>query len=162
MVAVNLALSLSNREDCRTALVDLDLRCPRIAEIIGTGIGPSMESFLRGRSGLEQTFRRPRPNLAVASNGQPVRLPAELLQGPETARVLREMKQALSPDVIHYDLPPMLSSDDALAFLPNVDGVILVVEARRTRWSRSTPANTSFPCNSNVLGVVREQMPSRR
>src|SRR5690606_3366338 len=128
-VALNLAFSLANREDCRVVLLDLDLRCPAIAKMLGIHNAPALEEYLRGDRGLEQSFRRFRPNLAIGVNGQAVRLAAVLLQGPEIAATIKEIKQNLSPDVILFDLPPMLAADDVVAFLPNVDCTALVIEA---------------------------------
>jgi protein-tyrosine kinase len=39
----------------------------------------------------------------------------------------------MSPDIVIFDLPPMLAADDVLAFLPNVDCVILVAAASKAR-----------------------------
>lgn len=154
VVALNLAFSLANREDCRTALLDLDLRRPGIAAILGISDPPPLESYLRGQAGLEQAFGRLRANLAVACNGSPVRLAAELLQGPETARAFQEMKRKLLPDVVVCDLPPMMASDDMVAFLPNVDCAILVVEAEVNTADEVDACERELAAQTNVLGVV--------
>lgn len=154
VVALNLAFSLANREDCRVAVLDLDLRSPRLAALLGTRNPPSMEAFLTGRAGLEDVFSRPRPNLAVACNSRKVRLAAELLQGPDAARTFREMKQKLSPDVVICDLPPMLANDDMMAFLPNVDCAILVAEAEVNTLDEVDVCEHELAEQTNVLGVV--------
>ena len=154
LLALNLAFSLANLENCRTVLMDLDLREPSIAAALAILKPPAIEDYLRGRTARGQAFRRLRPNFAVAPNGKPVSLASELLQSPETARVFREMKQALRPDIILCDLPPMLASDDLTAFLPNVDCVILVVEAETDTLQEVDGCEHELATRSNVLGVV--------
>lgn len=153
-VALNLAFSLANREDCRVVLIDLDLRCPSIASILGNNNAPPIEDYLKGTRSLEQTLRRFRPNLAIAPNGQPVRLASELLQGPEAARTLKELKHRLAPDVILYDMPPMLAADDVMAFLPNVDCTALVVEAEVNTLEQVDACEYELSEKSNLLGVI--------
>lgn len=154
VVALNLAFSLANHQDCRTVLVDLDLRRPRIASALGLGNPPAIEDYLRGQAGVEQSFRRLGPNLAIAPNGRPVRLSAELLQGPGTAAVFRELKQALMPDIIICDLPPMLATDDAMAFLPNADCAILVAEAEVNTLEEVDACEQELALQIPVLGTV--------
>jgi len=153
-VALNLAFSLANREDCRAVLIDLDLRCPRIAQALGVRNPPAIEKYLRSHIGMEDVFQRVRPNLAIACNGRPVNLPAELLQSPETAKVFRDLKRKLTPDVIICDLPPMLTNDDVMAFLPNVDCVVLVVEAEANTLEQVDACEHELSLQTNLLGVV--------
>lgn len=154
VVALNLAFSLANCEDCRTLLLDLDLRSPRIARDLGVKSTAAMENFLTGRLDVEEMFQRYAPNLAIASNGQPVRLAAELLQSPRTAKVFAELKRKLMPDIVICDLPPMLASDDLVAFLPNVDCAILVVEAEKNTPEEVDRCEQELALRTNVLGVV--------
>ena len=154
LVALNLAFSLSHQKECRTALVDLHLRRPRIARALGIRKSMSMESFLKRQSGVADAFLRHGNNLALGVNSQSVRLPAELLQSADAAEALRNIKQTLKPDVIIYDLPPMLATDDVAAFLPNVDCVILVVAAEESTFSEIDLCERELSQRSNVVGVV--------
>jgi len=153
-VGLNLAFSMANQKDCRTVLVDLDLRRPRVGAALGVRNPPPIADFLKGHQGIEDTFLRYGENVAIASNSQPERLAAELLQSPETARALQSLKQKLAPDVILFDLPPMLSNDDVTAFLPNVDCAILVVEAEASTLAEIDLCERELSQKSNVLGVV--------
>lgn len=153
-VALNLAFSLSSRQDCRTAVVDFDLRCPSIASTLGAYGSSPIEDFIRGSRSVHQAFRRVRENLAVAVNSRPVHFPAELLQGPDTARCVRDIKQQLAPDVILYDLPPMLVADDVMAFLPNVDCAILVVEAEKNTPEQVEGCEYELISKTNFLGAI--------
>jgi Mrp family chromosome partitioning ATPase len=44
-----------------------------------------------------------------------------------------ELKTRYPDRLVVYDLPPLLTGDDALVFLPQLDGCMLVVEERKTR-----------------------------
>ena len=125
-VAANLALSLARRPSCRVALMDLDLRIPSLSRVLGVRGTAGMVDFLAGQRPLEALLRRVAPNLAVGAGSQPFPDSAELLQEPSTAAALDGLRKLLTPDVILYDLPPALACDDVIAFLPQVDCVLLV------------------------------------
>ncbi|MDQ0559923.1 Mrp family chromosome partitioning ATPase [Rhizobium mesoamericanum] len=153
-IALNLAFSLANQRDCRTALVDLDLRRPQIGKSLAIKNSGSMENFLKGEAGLRDTFFRYGDNLAIAPNRRAVQYPAELLQSAVAAQSLQGMRQEIEPDVVLYDLPPMLSTDDVLAFLPNVDGVILVAASDQSTIGEVDICEQTLREKTNVLGVV--------
>ncbi len=154
VVAANLALSLAHQKECRTLLVDLNLRHPGIAETLDIVNPPAIEEFLKGNIDLERFFLRIGDNLAVAPNGRPVSLAAETLQSAETSKALREMQRRLMPNVVLYDLPPMFAYDDMIAFLPNVDCAILVAEAEATTLAEVDACERELASRTNVLGTV--------
>lgn len=154
LVSLNLAFSLSHQKDCRTIIIDLNLKKPSIAGLLGMPDPPSMEAFLTGASGAHETLRRYDENLLIGANKYPVRYSSELLQSLETARVLKAMQDKMKPDVIIYDLPPMLSSDDVTAFLPCVDCAILVVGAEQSTFEEVDACERELAERTNVLGVV--------
>jgi protein-tyrosine kinase len=154
VVSLNLAFSLANQKECRTALVDLDLRRPQVANLLGLKNAPSMEKFLKGQGELEGHLVRYGDNVAIAANSRPVRFSSELLQSQSTAAVLKELKRKLDPHVIIFDLPPMLSSDDVMAFVPNVDCAILVVAAESTTLREADVCERDLAEKTNVVGVV--------
>ena len=153
-IALNLAFSLANQRDCRTVLVDLDLRRPQIGKSLAIKNSGSMENFLKGDGGLRETFFRYGDNLAIAPNRQAVQYPAELLQSAVAAQSIQDMRKEIEPDVVLYDLPPMLSTDDVLAFLPNVDGVILVAASDQSTIAEVDICEQTLREKTNVLGVV--------
>ena len=64
------------------------------------------------------------------------------------------IKAAFLPDVILYDLPPMLMSDDVMAFVPHLDCVLLVAAAEQTRLDEVDKCEQDLAEQTNVLGVV--------
>lgn len=154
VVGLNLAFSLARQRECRTVLVDLDLRRPRVSEMLGIKDGKSIEHFLSGTHPLEEIFRSYGGNLAIACGRGPVSGSAEILHSLNTAKSIGEIKIKLSPDVIIYDLPPMLLSDDVMAFLPNVDCVLVVASAELTTRDQIERCIRELSEQTNVVGVV--------
>ena len=66
--------------------------------------------------------------LVVLPAGRPTPNSSELLSSPKMAALVNELKSRYPSRIIVFDLPPMLSTDDALAFSPYVDAALLVVE----------------------------------
>ncbi len=152
-VSANLAFSLA-RTSSRIALMDMDLRIPSLATVLGVREPDSMLDFLTGRRPMERHLLRVAPNLAVGLNAAPVADASELLQAPETADTLAAMQDALRPDVVIYDLPPALLCDDLIAFLPQVDGVLLVAGGGVTQAEDVRKCERLLADQTPLLGVI--------
>jgi len=73
------------------------------------------------------------------------------------AKNLGEPLKALREDfkLILLDMPPLAESSDALVMTPLTDGVVLVVEAEKTRWQVAENAREKLAMQGgNLLGVV--------
>jgi MinD-like ATPase involved in chromosome partitioning or flagellar assembly len=152
--AVNLALSLARVPGSRSVLVDLDQRKPGVASALGlTGDWPIGE-FLSGRRLVEEHMIRCSDTLALALNTQTNQNASEQLHDEITAAVLQDTEEELSPDVVLYDLPAMLEYDDLAAFLPQVDGVLLVSDGTRTTKAQIEECERILDGQTQLLGVV--------
>jgi Mrp family chromosome partitioning ATPase len=154
MVVVNLALSMARQPDCRTVVIDLDLRKPAIAEVMGVRSPRSLAEHLAGEAGLEECFIQTDENLFFALNDRPFRDSSEILQDGRVSAMLQEIERNLRPDVTIFDLPPMRVGDDAIAFLPKAEACLLIAAA-----GESTPADLrlcreEITSRTNFLGVV--------
>ena len=160
-VSVNLAIALSRYENCRTVLMDLDMRNPSVATILGEQNPGSIGDYLRGLSPMRDHFFRFADNdlniggnLAIALNGGMEQYASELLQEPATAGCLAAMEEALKPNVILLDLPPALAHDDVIAFRDNFDGVLVVIDGTRTHGSQVREVMRRLGDDCPLLGVV--------
>lgn len=153
-VTANLALSLARRASCRVVAMDLDLRIPNLAPVLGVEDAGRMEDFLAGRVPARRLLRRVGANLALGLNAVPAASPAELLQEPAAAAALDRMETELAPDVILYDLPPALVCDDVIAFLPRVDAVMLVAGGGVTTAADIRACERLFGTETPLLGVI--------
>lgn len=154
VVALNLAFSFAHQEECRSLAIDLDLAQTSMADLLGLDSAMPMEEFLTGRSSLQATFVRHGLNLAFGVNGRSASLTGELLHSAFTTRVLTEARHKLHPDIVIYDMPPMLCGDDVMAFLPHVDCVVLVAAAEASTVAEIDLCERELAERSNLLGVV--------
>lgn len=153
-VASNLALSLSRQRDSRTVLMDLDLRAPGLSRALGVRRAEPVSWFLHGDVPAAKYLRRIGRNLALGLNGERVRDAAEVLLAPESAIALDTIRDTLAPDVVIYDLPPMLTSDDVLGFLPQLDCVLLIVGGGHTRPEQVTECERLLIDQTHLLGIL--------
>jgi len=154
VTSTNLAFSMANQKNCRTLLVDFDLRRPQIANLLGIDDPLPIAEMLGGARRVDDFLFRCADNLAVAANRTPVELPAELLQHPDTAGCIAKIKQSPNFDFVIFDLPAMLANDDAISFMPNVDCVLLVLEADFTTPEEADICEYELSQVSNVVGVA--------
>lgn len=160
-VAVNLAVALSRYENCRTLLMDMDMRNPSVSKILSLRDVGSMGDYLRGQIATrDQFFKFDRndlkigENLAVAMNEQPEPFASELLQQPETRDRLNQMEEELHPDVVLFDLPPALANDDVIAFKGRFDGVLIVIDGTRSSAAEVREVMRRLGDDVPLLGVV--------
>lgn len=160
-VSVNLAVTLSRYENCRTILLDMDMRNPSVAKTLGLRDVGSMGDYLRGDVPTRDQFfkfdsndMKIGDNLAIAMNDRIEPYASELMQQPATAELLQRMEAELSPDVILYDLPPALANDDVIAFEDNFDGVLIVIDGTRTSSQEVREVMRRLGDSVPLLGVV--------
>jgi capsular exopolysaccharide synthesis family protein len=77
----------------------------------------------------------------------------ELFNSPKFGGFWTNIK--LNFDLVLIDSPPLTVSPDALAIASKVDGVILVVEAEKTKWRTAKHARAQIErVGGNILGTV--------
>jgi len=159
--AANLAISLARQENCATLLLDLDMRAPTLHKTFGQKSVGSIGDMLRGRVDPADHLRRPGPNamnvgrnIAFGFNDVTEDYASELLQDPVTAQTLKTMTDTLRPDVVIYDMPPALSSDDVIAFRAHFDAVLLVVGGGLTTDAEVKDVERRLGEQTPLLGMV--------
>lgn len=153
-VAFNLALSMSRQKDNRVMLIDLDLRRPALHKVAGFTPPHSFHEVLSGSVPFEQQAVRIGGNLILVTNAAACRNPAELLQASRTSEVLDEIERVWKPDVMLFDMSPMLATDDNVGFLSNVDCALLIAAAERTTLPNIDICEKELAQLTSVLGVV--------
>jgi len=150
----NLAFSFAHQTDTRTVVMDVDLKRPGLGRLLGVTAPQSMAAVLQGERDLAANFLRCGDNLAIGTNATSLRGSSELLQQASTGPALADVRAQLQPDIMLFDLPPMLVSDDVLAFLPHLDCVLLIAAAERSRIDEIDKCEQDLAEHTNVLGVV--------
>lgn len=153
-VALNLAFSLARQADLRVILLELDLRRPTLARTLGLRPDASFAEVLKGSAPFEAATRRYGNNLAIAVNLAPAPAAAELLGGPAVPGILDAMMARYAPDVVIFDMPPMLVTDDTIAFLPRVDCALLVAAAETTAVKEIDNCEREIAAQTNVMGII--------
>lgn len=114
-------------------LVDLDLRKPSLHRMFGiqpkAGIG---DYLLRGTPLNEILVNPSIERLVLLPGREPVSNSSEMLSSPRMVQLVDELKNRYPSRIVLFDLPPLLATDDALAFSPYVDAALLVVEEGET------------------------------
>lgn len=166
--AVNLAITLSRYDECRTVLMDMDMRRPAIAHTLGVQARGAMGDFLRGRVPPEEFLQRVGPNelrigpsLAIGLNGREEPFAAEMLFEPATRAALANLEAALAPRVVLFDLPPALAQDDVIALKPHLDCVLMVAGGGKTTPRELQETTRRLGEDLPVLGIVLNQAEDR-
>lgn len=154
LIACNLALSFARQRDLRTVLVDMDLRRPTVAGMLGLKPATRLQDFLEGSLPTTGHFLRLGQNLALGLNATRVAASGELMQSVRARVSLDAMIETLKADIVIFDLPPILASDDAIAFLDALDCVIIVASASLTTADHLRECERQIEGNAAYLGVV--------
>lgn len=154
VLAANLAFSLARNVEGRFLIVDMDLKAPRLATLLGVRERSGIGRLLTGQTPPGDMMARVGSNLAVAINTERESNSAELMQSSSTSGVLDGIMEALQPDLVLFDLPPMFVGDDVMSFLPNLDAVLLVAAAGHTRSHDIEECERLLAEATNFIGVV--------
>src|SRR5262245_6588385 len=124
----NLAVTLSQAGN-RVALLDCDLRRPRIHTFFGLSNDVGFTSVLLGTDPLASALQSvdEYSSLTVLASGPPPPDPSELLSSQRTREVIDALRSRC--DVLLIDSPPVLPVTDPLVLSGLVDAMVLVVSA---------------------------------
>lgn len=128
-VATNLAVSIALEVNQTVLLVDLDLRRPSVHKYFGFEPEYGLLDYLQDDIPVKDILINPGIERLVLLPGKGSTDEAsEKISSPKMLRLVDELKSRYNSRIIIFDLPPLLSVDDAWLFLPHVDAALLVVE----------------------------------
>jgi len=150
--ALNLAVTMCQDFDKRVAIVDADLRRPRIHRLLGMTPRRGLSDVLGGEVLPEDVLiTNSVPRLTIMPGGHSSKSPAEMLSSPRMRQLIEELKSRF--DFIIFDTPPVLTVADAIVLGPMTDGVVLVIQAGKVR-KRPIQRAVELLHNSKILGFV--------
>ena len=165
----NLAVAMA-QAGLRVVAVDADLRRPRLHQLLGLDLREEVtaERLWWGLSGalLEgRTDGTLHPTevegLRVLPSGELPPNPAEMVGSQHMQKLLHELAQHV--DVVLIDSPPVLPVADAAVLAQAVDGVLLVLDAGKTRRQVARHAVESLrQVGANLAGVVLNAVPTHK
>ena len=114
-----------------------------------------MSDYLTKDTPLSELLVHPKghDHLTILPGGQAMLNSAEMLNSPKMSRLVEELKTRYSSRIVVFDLPPVLSAADAMAFTPYVDATLLVIEEGKTKRKEVENA-LGLLSGTNVLGTV--------
>lgn len=154
LTAINLAISIARNFSHTVLLVELDLVNPSFHQILGIKQREGVVDYLLRDVPISEIILNPGVDrLVVIPAGSPVTNSSELLSSFKMNRMVEQLKICYEHPIILFDLPSVLSIDDAMAFSPFVDCVLLVVEEGQTRVNNVRRA-IDYLKSTNILGIV--------
>jgi protein-tyrosine kinase len=132
--AINLAINLANDRRHTVLLVDCDLKRPTIGSRLGINPEFGIDDLLQGDASVEQCLYHPEgfDRLVILPARLPLAGSSEALSGPRGRELVADLRSRYPERIIVFDLPPVLGTDDALAFLPLLECGLVVVAERAT------------------------------
>ncbi|MBD7958572.1 polysaccharide biosynthesis tyrosine autokinase [Microbacterium sp. Sa4CUA7] len=156
----NLAIALAET-GARVALLDGDLRLPRVADYMGLEGGVGLTDVLIGRVPLADALQKWGANqLFVLTSGPVPPNPSELLGSSAMDHMLAALTEHF--DYVLIDAPPLLLVTDAAVLSKKTRGVILVAASGKTKKQDLAGAmRTLETAGGNLLGVVVTMLPTK-
>ncbi|MFE5407264.1 polysaccharide biosynthesis tyrosine autokinase [Microbacterium sp. NPDC056569] len=157
---INLAIALADAGK-RVALLDTDLRKPKVAEYLGIEGGAGLTDVLIGRARLSDVML-PWGNrsLYVLPAGKIPPNPSELLGSKSMHQLLEALERDV--DIVLCDAPPLLPVTDAAILANATSGAILVVSAGHTnRHQLSGAVDALNTAGAHIAGIAMTMVPTR-
>lgn len=151
--AINLAVALADAGK-KVALIDCDLRKPRVAEYLGIEGGVGLTDALIGRVRVGDVML-PWGNrsLYVMPTGKIPPNPSELLGSPQMQQLLEALERDF--DYVICDAPPLLPVTDAAILSRMTTGAIMIVAAGKTTTHQLDSALERLETvDSRLAGIV--------
>lgn len=157
---INLAIALADAGK-KVALLDTDLRKPKVAEYLGIEGGVGLTDVLIGRVRVGDVML---PwggrSLFVLPAGKIPPNPSELLGSKQMATLLEVLERDF--DVVLCDAPPLLPVTDAAVLGRSTSGAIMVASAGKvTRHQLEGAKNALETVGARLAGFVMTMMPTR-
>jgi non-specific protein-tyrosine kinase len=161
LTAANLAIAFAQSGQ-RVILVDADLRRPTLHKMLSLSNKVGLTSVLVDSS--EQISDALQPamveNLRVMCCGPLPPNPSEMLGSKRMSQVIESLQQ--EADTVIFDGAPVLAVTDSLVLGARTDGVLLVIEAGRTRHVHAQRSKEALAkVGGQVLGVVLNRVLAR-
>ena len=110
--------------------------------------------LVRGDNSLADTIKKTEiQNLHIITNGIPHSNPSSVLESKLLESIIAQMND--QADWVLFDCAPINSFNDSSTLAAKVDGVMMVVEAKNTRWEVAQSAKERIEGDKvKLLGVV--------
>jgi protein-tyrosine kinase len=159
LTAINLALSIARQPERSVLLVDMDLRKPQVANSLRLIHDEGVLGVLEGRVALASAIIRARVancKFAVLPTASTPHS-SDLMSSSAMSTLLNDLRID-SDRIVILDLPPLLSSDDVIAILPQVDCALLVAAVGTSTVSEIEECNKHLQ-STDLIRFVLNKVP---
>jgi len=154
LTSINLALSFARELNHTVLLVDCDLRRQNICRYLNLPGDKGIIDYLENDCALKDIIVWPKiEKLTLISGGKISANSSELIGSPKMRALVDEMKNRYDDRYLIFDVPPIMSGADAIAFAPMTDCIIMVVEEGRTSVDEVKKALEMIPAEK-FIGFV--------
>ena len=153
-VCANLGVSIAQGIEKQALLVECDMRRPSLSKLLGLSSSMGLVDYLQSGTPLEQLIQQTSmPNLSVLASGKPPKNPAELIDTPRMASLIKILEKQNPNRIIIFDSPPIQAASETDVLAKRVDKIILVI---RWGYARREHAKQLVEMlgKDKVLGVV--------
>ena len=156
LTAINLSISLALERNQTVLLVDANLSQPSIHTYLGIDVEQGLREYLLEGVAVQKILVHPKiQGLVILPGSVPLTTSSEALSSRPMLQLVQELKRRYPMRWVIFDLPPVLVSDDVLAFAPYIDAMLLVAEEGKTlRPELSRAAELVKASNQNLIGTV--------
>ena len=159
LTVANLGISLA-QGGLKTILLDADLRRPVLHDIFILNHEPGLADLLHTRETKFDNYLQETKvsGLWLMASGKSLQDPPERFSSGRMNQILRGLERIA--DVVIIDSPPALVVADAMVLSNQVDGVILVIQSGRSKWSAIRQTLYDFQkARANYLGSIINKVP---
>ena len=149
-----LSITAATLSKAKVAVVDLDLRRPRLFEYFAVTPGPGVADVLTGKANIKSVTRSTGiPNLNIITSGKVTMPPSDIFDQADIPAFIQELKFYF--DMIIIDSPPVIPVSDPMLIADQVDGVLMVVKSGSTQREVANRAiNLMKNTGVNLLGII--------
>ena len=129
-IAINLGISIAQEVEYTVLVIDANIRHPNLHEYFGINPEHGLSDYLTTDVELSSLLINPKglDHFVILPAGKPLMSSSELLSSPKMCSLVEELTSRYPKRIIIFDLPPVLDTADALAFVPCIDTALVVVE----------------------------------
>lgn len=153
-IAREFGIMTANRLNKSVLILDADQQNPK--QQIFSGITPEYgwEDLLNNGGDLDKViYQVKESSLSVCPVSPNVVITHDLFDSLRIVNLWNKLKEHF--DLVIVDSPPATTSPDGIAICRHVDGVVLVLEAEKTRWPVADKARETIEKNGGkILGIV--------
>ena len=153
----NLAVTIA-QSGRRTILVDCDLRRPSLHDLFGLKAEPGFTDLVLADEMALPLQATGVDNLWLLASGAKPPNPADMLGAKKVDQIIARLQE--EADMVLFDAPPVMAVTDAAVLGAKVDGVLLVIQAGKTKRDHAERAKETLEkARVRIVGATLTNAP---